>query len=256
MKYEPTDGNSELWATVFGPGHPDLKKQHKMHKLMPSVRRCRMCFVPFGGIGGWIMSKRGKGPSSRNQHYCNACDGFLEAFPGGAEVEMSILYVDIRNSVSAAEGAAAADVSKRVNGFLKRATDIITQGDGFVMAFYGDCVVAVWPPGFSGPDHAKKALSTARALRETFDPADNVPAGTGVHTDTVYIGTVEAGKGTFRDISIFGHGVNVTARLATAAKAGEALASDASATPAGLSMSNAQTLEMKGMTQPVTAVSV
>ena len=256
MKYEPTDGNSELWATVFGPGHPDLKKQHRMHKLMPSERRCRMCLVPFGGIGGWIMSKRGKAPSSRNQHYCNACDGFLEAFPGGAEVEMSILYVDIRNSVSAAEGAAAAEVSKRVNGFLKRATDIITQGDGFVMAFYGDCVVAVWPPGFSGPDHAQKAVATARALRATFGEDDDVPAGTGVHTGTVYIGTVEAGKGTFRDISIFGHDVNVTARLATAAKAGQALASNANAIPAGLSMSDAQTLEMKGMTEPVTAIPV
>ena len=256
MTYEPTDGNTELWATVFGPGHPDLKKQHKMHKLIPTAPRCRMCLVPFGGIGGWIMSKRGKAPSSRNPHYCSACDGFLDTFPGGAEVEMSILYVDIRNSVSAAEGASAQDVSKRVNRFLKRAIEIITQGDGFVMAFYGDCVVAVWPPGFSGPDHARKALATARNLRDAFSTGSTVPAGTGVHTGPVFIGTVEAAQGTFRDISIFGHAVNVTARLASCAKAGQALASDASATSAGMSVTDGETLQMKGMTEPVIAVSV
>lgn len=256
MTYEPTDGNGELWATVFGPGHPDLLKQHKMHKLLPSAPRCRMCLVPFGGIGGWVMSKRGKAPSSRNPHYCNACDGFLDAFPGGAEVEMSILYVDIRNSVAAAEGAPAADVSKRINSFLKRATEIITQGDGFVMAFYGDCVVAVWPPGFAGPDHVGKAIATARKLRDAFGGNSDVPAGTGVHTGPVYIGTVEAGKGTFRDISIFGHAVNVTARLASAAQAGQALASGDCATLAKLPMEHAQSLEMKGMSTPVTAIPV
>ena len=256
MNYEQTDGNTELWETVFGPGHPDLQKQHRMHKLMPSAPRCRMCLVPFGGIGGWIMSKRGKSPSSRNPHYCNACDGFLDAFPGGAEVEMSILYVDIRNSVSAAEGAAAVDVAKRVNGFLKQAAKIITKGDGFVLAFYGDCIVAVWPPGFSGLTHARKAAETARELRNAFGDVSDIPAGTGVHTGTVYIGTVEAGKGTFRDISIFGHAVNVTARLASSATSGQALASDACAVAAGFPLVDAQTLTMKGMTSPVIAVAI
>lgn len=256
MTYQPTEGNPDLWATVFGPGHPDLLKQHRMHRILPSKPRCRMCLVPFGGIGGWIMGKRGKAPSKRNPHYCSACDGFLEAFPGGAEVDMSILYVDIRNSVSAAEGMASQAVSERVNTFLKTATDIITNQDGFVMAFYGDCVVAVWPPGFSGADHAAKAVSTAQTLQRAFGAASAIPAGIGVHSGPVFIGTVEAGQGTFRDISIFGHSVNVTARLASAAPPGEALASTDAASMASIPVTNARAFSMKGITKPVMGVSL
>ena len=48
-----------------------------------------------------------------------------------------------------------------------------------------------------------------------------------MHSGPVYICTVEAGQGMFRDMSIFGHTVNVTARLASEAPAGQALATDA-----------------------------
>lgn len=202
------------------------------------------------------MSRRGKSPSSRNPNYCSACDGFLDAFPGGAEIDMSILYVDIRNSVKASEGAAPADVSKRVNGFLSEATSIIVEHDGFIMAFYGDCVVAVWPPGFSGPNHAKKAIAAAKALGAAFGPENEVMAGTGVHTGPTYIGTVDAAKGTFRDISIFGLAVNVTARLASTAKAGQALASEDVARAASIPIKNQEAIKMKGVSKPIVAVPV
>ena len=250
---EREEGNAEVWATIFGPGgHPELKKQHGLHRWLPTAPRCRLCLAPFGGIGGWLMRRRGKAPSSRNPHYCSACDAFLDSFPGGAEVAMSMLYVDIRNSVAAAEGAAAAAVSRRINAFLDRATRIITEEDGFVMAFYGDCVVAVWPPGFSGEDHAAKALRAARALCSAFPEGSDSPAGTGVHTGTVYIGTVAAGQRTFRDVSIFGHEVNVVARLAGRAEAGKALASAAIVGAAGESLPTLA-LDLKGMNQPVEA---
>lgn len=50
--------------------------------ILPAPPRCRLCLVPFAGIGGWLMRRRGKAPSSRNPHCCNACDRFLDAFPG------------------------------------------------------------------------------------------------------------------------------------------------------------------------------
>ena len=247
------DGNSEVWATIFGPGgHPDLKKQHGLHRWLPTKPRCRLCFVPFAGLGGWIMSKRGKAPSSRNPHYCAACDGFLETFPGGAEVEMTLLYVDIRNSVATAEASSPAEVSTRVNAFLERATGIITENDGFIMAFYGDCVVAAWPPGFAGDDHAAKAVAAARALMQAFAAGSDIPAGTGVHTGPVYIGTVAAGQGTFRDVSIFGHTVNVTARLASVAEAGKAVVSGETLSRTSETVPT-EAMTLKGMTDPVNA---
>lgn len=248
---ERETGSSELWATIFGPGgHPALKKQHRLHRLLPTKPRCRLCHVPFAGVGGWIMRRRGKAPSSRNPHFCSACDTFLDSFPGGAEVEMTVLYVDIRNSVAAAESTDAAAVSRRINTFLDRAIAIITKEDGFIMAFYGDCVVAVWPPGFSGADHASKAAKAARALCQAFPEGSGIPAGTGVHSGKVYIGTVAALKQTFRDISIFGHEVNVVARLASHAKAGKALISAAAIAETGENLALFP-LTLKGIAAPI-----
>lgn len=259
QSYVQEEGNAELWTTIFRDGHPDLTKQHRFHKLLPRDPRCRLCLVPFDGMGGWYMRRKGKGRSSRNGHYCAACDGFLEAFPGGAEVEMSVLFVDIRNSTAYTDGAAPADVSGRVNRFLDTAVRSLTDHDGFIMAFYGDCVVAVWPPGFVGPDHAGKAIGAAQALvaNPSFRRGANagIPIGIGVHTGPVFISTVAAAQGLFRDVSIFGKSVNVAARLAGAAKPHTALVSAAAAAHAGSAFDagGPETLCLKGLADPVEA---
>ncbi len=252
--FDKQDGNSELWGTIFGPGgHPALTTMHRRYKFLPAKPRCRLCRVPFGSFGGWLMGRRGKAPCKRNPHFCSACDQFIDANPGGAEVDMSVLYVDIRNSVRTAAASETAAVAQRVNQFLSTATSIITDNDGFIMAFYGDCVVAVWPPGFAGPDHRQKAVRAAKALSAAFGPDSAIPSGTGVHSGPVYICTVEAGAGMFRDMSIFGHTVNVTARLASEAPAGQALASEAVAAHLGAEFS-AQ--DLKGIDSPIMATTI
>lgn len=253
------DGNTELWHTVFAVGHPDLRAQQEFHGRLPRDPRCKLCKAPFAGLGGLYMRFRGKVPSSRNKHYCSACDGFLDAFPGGAEVEMSILFADIRNSTAFAEAAGPKAASERVNRFLGTATETITENDGFILAFYGDCIVATWPPGFSGPDHAALAVKAAREIgREARASGDAVPVGVGVHKGSVYICTVQAAKGLFRDVSIFGVEVNVAARLAASAGAGEALASREIFEAAGTGAGGAEmrTFDLKGITRPVEAMAL
>lgn len=256
-EYTQQQGNEELWRTIFSLGHPALLKQHWLHKKLPARPRCRMCLVPFKGLGGWFMRKKGKAPNSRNPNFCNACDSFMQAYPGGAEVEMSILYVDIRHSTQYAENHDPANVSQRINVFLNEATRIITEHDGFVMAFYGDCVVAAWPPGFCGEHHALKAQQAAIALvrnKKMIDSqGESIPVGVGVHTGKVFIGTVSALQGTFRDVSIFGSSVNLTARLASKAAAGEVLASAENIVATGKDPAGYpnQSFELKGFAEPV-----
>jgi adenylate cyclase len=249
-------GNEDLWRTVFADGHPHLKKQHRLHRMLPSPPRCRMCLVPFGGLGGWIMRKTGKGRSKRNPHFCGSCDGFLESYPGGAEVEMPILYADIRNSTAFADTQTPAAVSARISRFLHLVTSRIAENDGFVMAFYGDCVVAVWPPGFSGSDGCAKALKAARGIVRDIglagDDETAIPVGVGLHRGPAYICTVEANKGTFRDISIFGLSVIIAARLASRATAHQVLVSAAAMADAEFS-GDWQTLDLKGVSDPVRA---
>ena len=121
-------------------------------------------------------------------------------------------------------------MSERVTAFLDAAIEIITDNDGFIMAFYGDCVVAVWPPGFVGVNFAQKALAAAKALiAMKVATGDGLPleVGVGLHRGAIYISTVEAAKGLFRDVSVFGRNVITAARLAGAAPAGRALVSTA-----------------------------
>lgn len=260
--YEQQSGNEDLWKQVFGAGHPDLVKQHRFHARLPRDPRCKLCFAPFEGLGGFYLRFKGKGRSSRNPNFCNACDGFLEAFPGGAEVEMSMIFVDVRNSTAFAQDASPTMVSARINAFLDAVTQTIIQSDGFLLAFYGDCVVAVWPPGFSGPDHARKALGAARALVRdktvVDDSEDPIPFGVGVHCGPVFIGTIQAAKGLFRDVSVFGHNVNLTARLAGKAAPSRALVSAALMTEAGEDIPQKDILKvsLKGIAGKPTVVAI
>jgi adenylate cyclase len=251
---EREDGNGPLWHQIFCDGHPALVKQHRLHRILPSPPRCRLCLVPFAGIGGWVMRRRGKAPSSRNPHYCNACDRFLDAFPGGTEVTMPVLFVDVRQSTGWAAEHSPAEVSARINGFLDHATRAITGHDGFLLAFYGDCVVAVWPPGFVGPDNAAKALAAARAVRGPTP--EGVGAGAAVNLGPVYISTVRAAKGLFRDVSIFGVEVNKTARLAALAGPGEVLATAAILEAAGERGLVPTPRELRGLSEPVMAATL
>ena len=260
-KFEKKMGNEALWQQVFGVGAPDLQKMQKWNKKLPSDPRCKLCNAPFKGIGGWIMRFKGKARNNRNPNFCNACDSFIEAHPGGAEIDLSMLFVDIRGSTDYAEHANPLDVGQRINAFLDEATNIIIKNDGFVAAFYGDCVVATWPPGFCGEEHAKKCLATAVELAQhsIMDHEGKIiPVGVGAHTGPMYISVVSAAKGSFRDVSVFGANVNLTARLASSASASEALLSEDIVNAANYSVSSdkKKELELKGFSQSVNAYSV
>ena len=40
-------------------------------RRLPSPPRCKLCLVPFKGIGGFVMGLRGKRPSNRNPRFCS-----------------------------------------------------------------------------------------------------------------------------------------------------------------------------------------
>ena len=85
-----------------------------------------------------------------------------------------------------------------------------------------------------------------------------IPVGVGVHTGKVFIGTVSALQGSFRDVSIFGSNVNLTARMASQAAASQALASAENISAAGKEPAGfkSQTVELKGFTEPVTIYAI
>jgi adenylate cyclase len=101
-----------------------------------------------------------------------------------------------------------------------------------------------------GPDHARKAVEAARDLLRAT--AAFVPVGAGVHTGVAYVGSVGSDS-TVADFTALGDAVNVTARLASLASAGEVLISEAAYTASGSDVGDFERRELsvKGRAAPL-----
>jgi len=188
-------------------------------------------------------------PSAKNPNYCDVCETFVRTHPGGAEVEISMLFADVRGSTTLAEQMRPAEFSSLMNRFFDCANRVVIDSDGVVDKLVGDEVVALYVPAI-GPDHARKAVEAAGDLLRAT--ADFVPVGCGVHTGVAYVGAVGSGS-TVVDFTALGDPVDVTARLASVAGAGEALISDAACISAGVDFGGLERrdLELKGRGAPL-----
>ena len=203
------------------------------------------------------MKLIGFGPSRLNRRLCRACFRAVEKRPGGAEIELSFLFADVRGSTGLAEHMAAQEYSRLISRFYGAAAQVVDRWNGLVDKFVGDEVVALFVPGFAGKDHASRAVSAAQELlRETGNDGGEpwVPIGAGVHTGAAYVGRV--GEGDACDFTAVGDAVNMTARLASSAAAGEILVSRAAADASGLSSDGleARTLTLRGRDETVDAL--
>ena len=114
-------------------------------------------------------------------------------------------------------------------------------------------------PLISGPRHTALAVETAEALLRATGHEDPdgpwVPVGAGVHTGLAWVGAV--GDDAHTELTALGDAVNTTARLASAAAAGEVLVSAAAADAAGLDPALVRNaLELKGKESPTEVVSL
>jgi adenylate cyclase len=252
----PDNANQELWHTIFAVGHPALRSFQSFHRRLPSPPRCKLCLAPFKGIGSWLMAFKGKAPSNRNPRFCSACDKFLRDYPGGAEVEMSMVFVDVRGSAQLAEKMTATEFGRVMNSFYAKATSVMNETDGFIIDLVGDEVVGLYPPGFSGVDHASKAINAAEQLLKIellVKGGAKIQVGVGANTGVAYIGTVSGSQAGIEDVRALGDQVNATARLAAMASPGEALLSEAICHASGVSLDGLErrTLQLKGRIAPL-----
>jgi len=213
-----------------------------------------MCNAPFKGLGGLVMRVIGRPQSKKNPRYCEPC-AFQEI--GGAEVEISMLFADIRGSTTIAESMSPAKFTKLISGFYEVATDVLVRSDAFIDRLVGDEVIGLFVPGFAGKEHAKRAIQAAQDLVRRLEKGGvgnmRLPVGIGVHTGIAYVGVVQGAEEGISDFTALGDNVNITARLASEAKAGEILVSEASYRAANLALENLEerSLMLKGKSGPI-----
>jgi adenylate cyclase len=246
----------EMWEQMLMGNYPRLHSMRRMWGALPSPPRCKLCNAPFKGVGGVLMRAIAYGPSPLNRRLCKWCIRAMIKQPGGAEIDLSVLFVDVRGSTSMAEHMPPADFSRLMARFYGAAADAIDEQDGIVDKFVGDGAVALFIPGFVGDGHAAAAIAAGRGLLEAtgHDGGEPwIPVGVAVHTGRSFVGAV--GEGDASDFTALGDAVNTTARLTALAGAGEILVSAAAAEEGGLETSGLEqrTLELRGKDQAVDA---
>jgi len=230
----------------------DFQHLRRLFRMLPHDPRCKFCNAPFQGIGGTIVrAVFGKQRSALNPRFCNMCEVASRQFPGGAEVDMSMLFADVRGSTALSETMSPTDFSRLINRFYTQATKAIIDEDGLVESLVGDAVAAFWEAGFAGPNYVARTVKVAQNLSRVM-ARQQIPVGIGVHAGLAYFGAMGTAEG-LTDISAIGEEVNTAARLASKAAAGEIIVSEQALKQAGIDGNNleARSLELKGISEPV-----
>jgi adenylate cyclase len=194
----------------------------------PSDARCTICSTPFAGIAGRIAAITGWHRSHLNPHLCNYCEDKLP--PGGAEVDVAVLFADIRGSTQIAEQMSSRDYTFLINQFYDIASTAIIRQRGVIDKLIGDEVMAFFvPANDSDPDGLGYRRHAVRAGREILERTHDLfgndqtqlPVAVGVHAGPAFVGKV--GREGINAFTAMGDTVNIAARLRSEALAGEML---------------------------------
>jgi adenylate cyclase len=245
---EPARESNPEWRDMLLGVSQDVVRMRRFFRHIPTDPRCKLCQSPYAGLGGFIVQRFGFGRYPRNPQLCNNCFRGAQKNPGGAELEISAMFADIRGSTAMAESMSAVAYSAAVDEYVRTASHAIRQPGGIVDKLLGDGVMALFVPGFVGGDHAGTAVGAARAILRDV----TLPVGVGVHTGLAWVGFV-GGVDEVMDFTALGDAVNVASRLGSDAGAGEILMSEATATAASLDTSRFEhrRLELRGRTEPL-----
>jgi class 3 adenylate cyclase len=120
---------------------------------------------------------------------------------GGAEEELTIMFVDIRNFTARAEASSPEQAVALLNVFLTEMVDVIEQRHGIVNKFLGDGLMAMFAAWTGRLDHADAAVAAGREMHERLQrinarlaDAGEPPLalGIGIHTGRAVVGSIGA----------------------------------------------------------------
>ena len=187
---------------------------------LPSEPRCRLCAAPYGGFGGRLMRRVGFGPSRKNPSLCVTC--FEKAPMGGAQMEIGVLFADLRGFTALSESMAPQAVAEMLNGFYGAATEVLSRC-AIIDKMVGDQVMALYLPPLLSERWENEMLRDARELLARVGDRVGAEAplqlGIGLDIGEAFVGNV--GSGEVKDFTALGDVVNTAARLQSSAQAGQ-----------------------------------
>jgi adenylate cyclase len=247
---------SEEWRKILTEGHRPMLLARRFFRVVPSAPRCKVCSNPFGGLGGRVFAAAGFRRSRKNPNLCTRCCDDLPA--GGAEVDVAVLFADVRGSTALGERAGAADFAQLLNRFYGAATGVLLRHDALIDKLIGDQLMALFIPGVAGPDYRRRAVEAAldvlRAVGYGSPGGPWLVVGASVNAGVAYAGNV--GSAGVTDFTALGDPVNVAARLQEQAAGGEVVVAEDVCADLGRLLPGArrETLEVRGREEGLSAL--
>lgn len=200
------------------------------------------------------MGRFGFAPSRKNPRLCSQC--FEKAPMGGVEIDVGILFADVRGFTSLAERQAPDAVATLLNRFYATAVDVLCK-HAIIDKLVGDEVMALYLPGIFPGEPAQHMVADARALLAASGYLEKQPwveLGIGLDFGSAFVGNV--GSGDVKDFTAIGDVVNTAARLQAAAASGEIVMSSRVHGRAGERVTAVETRELalKGKSEPEIAM--
>ena len=146
---------------------------------------------------------------------------------GGETREMTFLFSDIRGFTPISEKYKGnpEGLTKLINRFLTRMTDVIIANGGTIDKFMGDCIMAFWNAPLKNVKHRELAVKSAIEMTEALTElnmhlqAEGLPVikiGIGINTGEALVGNM--GSNQRFDYSVIGDSVNLASRLESSSK--------------------------------------
>jgi class 3 adenylate cyclase len=131
----------------------------------------------------------------------------------GEKLEVSVMFLDIRDFTAFTERAKPEEVVALLNGFWELVVPAIVRHRGHANKFIGDGLLAVFGAPERLADHAQRAVAAAleidELVRGRYD--GGLEVGIGVNSGPVVAGTV--GGGGRVEFTVIGNAVNTAARV-------------------------------------------
>lgn len=144
---------------------------------------------------------------------------------GGEPAEISILFTDIEGFTGLAEKLPVGELAIRLGEYLEVMTRAIEAHGGTIDKYIGDAVMAFWGAPLDAPDHARRAVSCAIAMRNRCDElratwkerfGHEVYARAGINSGVAVVGNM--GSRHKYNYTVMGDIVNLASRLEGANK--------------------------------------
>jgi class 3 adenylate cyclase/CHASE3 domain sensor protein len=159
--------------------------------------------------------------------------GRVEVSLGSRRKNLTVGFIDIRGFAAMAERLQPEELVDLLNNCLTAMTEIVFKYGGTLDKYIGDTIKVFFGDPVSYEDHPVRAVRMAFELRARLaelqrrwlvDPDDVLSLGIGISTGYVTVGNI--GSATRMDYTVVGNHVDLAARLATRAGAGQILVTE------------------------------